>query len=314
MAPKTIQSSVAFQDPQGNVLANGSINFDLNTPSEVIGGGQVVPTRVTVNLTSAGVIPAATTIWANDQLNPGNTLYIVTIHNANGLVVEGPVFWSITGTSPIDLSQVTPVSNATLSFSLPGINEQTFPTSGTFTIPAGVTKLKVTIVGGGGAGGGGGATAAMGAGGGAGGCGIAYLTGLTPGNTITVTAGVGGTGVSGATGNSGTASSISSGTQTISTVTANGGAGGIGNTIGLNGGGAGGTVSGATLTLGGASGPPAISTSIAATNGAPSVFGGGGQASGNGGNAPGSGGAGNNSNPGTGGSGANGVVTFEWIA
>ena len=66
---------------------------------------------------------------------------------------------------------------------LPGILSQIFTSSGTFTIPSGVTALKVTVVGGGGGGG---------------------------------SNGTGGTGTAGA-------SSVSSGTQSITTIQGNGG-------------------------------------------------------------------------------------------
>lgn len=112
-APKTITSSVAFQDPQGNVLANGQIIFTLSSPCNLIGGGQVVPTVVTVTLTAGGLIPGATTITANDQCQPTGTTYGVKIYNSNGLLVSAPCApggWIISGASPIDLSQETCVN------------------------------------------------------------------------------------------------------------------------------------------------------------------------------------------------------------
>ena len=117
------------------------------------------------------------------------------------------------------------------SSSYVGAGGQIFTANGTFTIPAGVTAVKVTVVGGGGAGGG--APTANNAyapfGGAAGGHAIKYLTGLTPGATLAVTVGLGGTGVSAGNGNSGGTSSVASGTQTISTISATGGSGGTGN-------------------------------------------------------------------------------------
>ena len=88
-------------------------------------------------------------------------------------------------------------------------NMEVFAASGTFNIPAGVTKVKVTVIGGGGAGGGSGTSSeTVGNGGGAGGAAIKIVSGLTPGGTVTVTVGAGGTGVSNATGNSGGTSSF----------------------------------------------------------------------------------------------------------
>jgi hypothetical protein len=67
-------------------------------------------------------------------------------------------------------------------------NMEVFTSSGTFTVPAGITKVKVTVVGGGGGGG----TTVSGSGGGGGGTAIKVVTGLTPGGTVTVTVGGGG--------------------------------------------------------------------------------------------------------------------------
>jgi hypothetical protein len=94
---------------------------------------------------------------------------------------------------------------------------QVFTSSGTFTIPTGKTVVKVTVVGGGNSGANGGNVdySQVGSGGGAGGAAIKYLTGLTPGNTLTVTRGA-----------AGGTSSVASGTQTITTISATGGSAG----------------------------------------------------------------------------------------
>ena len=74
---------------------------------------------------------------------------------------------------------------ATAAGIIPGMKGQVFTSSGTFTIPTGVTALKVNVVGGGG-----GSGSGYSGGGGAGGAAISYLTGLTAGNTLTVTVSV----------------------------------------------------------------------------------------------------------------------------
>lgn len=106
-----------------------------------------------------------------------------------------------------------------------GAGGQAFTGNGTFTIPTGITKLTVTVVGGGASG----ASNQDGAsGGGAGGAAIKYLTGLTSGATLAVTIGAGGAakGTGGGTGNAGGSSTVASGTQTITTLTGSGGVGG----------------------------------------------------------------------------------------
>jgi len=90
-----------------------------------------------------------------------------------------------------------------------------FTSNGTFTIPSGVTAVKVTVVGGG-AGGTQewtGASAAVA---------IKFLTGLTAGNTLSVTVGAAGAGTTSTTSTGGN-SSVASGTQSITTIQANGG-------------------------------------------------------------------------------------------
>lgn len=127
-----------------------------------------------------------------------------------------------------------------------GKSAQVFTSSGTFTIPSGVTKVKVTVVGGGG-GSAGSVSGNTGSGGGGGGTAIKWLSSLTPGNTLSVTVGGGGSAGSNAPGNGGAGgnSSVSSGTQTISTITGNGGGAGLAGGTPANGG----TASGGDLNI-----------------------------------------------------------------
>jgi prepilin-type processing-associated H-X9-DG protein len=126
-----------------------------------------------------------------------------------------------------------------------GAGFQMFTGSGTFTIPA--TAIKVRLVGGGGG-------AVTGTcpnepiSGGEGADAIVWFTGLTVGNTLTVTVGAGGLSVNDGscttvTAGNGGASTIASGTQTITTATAGGGAG----SVSTGGGGTDGTVSNISL-------------------------------------------------------------------
>jgi hypothetical protein len=105
---------------------------------------------------------------------------------------------------------------------------QVFTSSGTFTIPAGISKIKVTVVGGGGGGGGTkpGNDAQLSCGGGGGGTAIKILSGLTPLRTLAITVGAGAAGStdSGTAGTGGT-TSVASGTQSITTISATGGTG-----------------------------------------------------------------------------------------
>lgn len=111
-------------------------------------------------------------------------------------------------------------------------NDQVFTSSGTFNVPAGVSRVKVTVIGAG-ANGGNGVGDYAGGGGGAGGCVVDYVA-VTPGGTATVTVGT----------NGGSRTSSFAGSTTI---TASGGANGgtsDGSNTGLTG------VSAATTALG----------------------------------------------------------------
>jgi hypothetical protein len=197
-----------------------------------------------------------------------------------------------------------------------GVSGQVFTSGGTFTIPSGVTAVKVTVVGGGGGGGSSSGTYYSGGGGGSGGAAITYLTGLTPSATLAVA--IGAAGAAGATGGT---STVSSGTQSISTISATGG--GAGGTGAGTAGGAGGSASGGSINLGGGSGTASMYATgyVYGTggNGGDSILGGGGGgstyatagragATNSGGGGSGAGGGGG----GSGGAGGSGVVIFEW--
>jgi len=385
--PTTIASSCSagtFQDAQGNVIP-GSLTFDLSQTAAVTGGGEVVPKRVTITVDSTGKPSSGQSIWRNTDLTPSGTTYRMQFFDSSGNFIADFGSQVISGSSPIDLTLLTPtttsggttgfvnpvlqnpsapqvitgqtlsLSNALLGFEAsgttpdtgisrtaaatiaigngsqgnktgilqlasiqgPGIQKQIFTSNGTFTIPTGITQVKVMAIGGGGGGagntGGGGAS-----GGGGGGCAIKWLTGLTPGNTLAVVVGTGGNGGAAGANNgiSGNNSSVASGTQTISTITANGGTNGI---TGNAGGGAGGTASGGDLNIGGGGGGYGyITTGNPGGHGGSSFLAGqtndGSGGPGQSGQLYGGGGAGSDAvgnQPG--GNGAAGIVVFEWV-
>lgn len=187
-----------------------------------------------------------------------------------------------------------------------GTRGQTYTGNNTFTIPSGVTAVKVTVVGGGGG------ASSTGPSGGGGGAAISYLTGLTPGATLSVTVGgAGSAGNSATNGGTGGTSQVSSGTQTISTISATGGAGAVAatfNTVTL-----GGIGSGGTLNIRGGAGSPALligCVGVYPGPGGSTILGGGATPSSPTGAAYGGGGSHTGTN--TVGAGTSGVVIFEW--
>jgi hypothetical protein len=193
-------------------LQNSSVTVTAGTG---MSGGGAVALGSSVTLTNAGV----TSVVAGTGISVSGATGAVTVTATGG----GP----------------------------PGILGQAFTSNGTFTIPTGITALKVTVIG---AGGGGGRSGnGGGSSGGGGGSAIAFLTGLTPAATLAVTIGSGGA-ANNANNNqasTGGSSTVASGTQSITTITGAGGTGGYGDAYD---GGVGGTATNGTLNIKGAGG------------------------------------------------------------
>lgn len=210
-------------DNEFNAIASAiSSKADLNSPA--LTGTPTAPTAAPLTNTTQ----LATTAFVRTAITNLN-LGTISTQNSNAVTITGGTITGITdlavadggtgassftqnhlvlgnGTSPLNGNMVAPGANGNLLVSngttwvsqtpnYVGHRAQVFTSSGTFTIPTGITALKVTVVGGGGA-----------------------------GNNVSM-----GTGASG--GNS----SVSSGTQSISTITGNGGAGGSHQTGGAGG-------------------------------------------------------------------------------
>ena len=154
-----------------------------------------------------------------------------------------------------------------------GINNiVSFTSSGTYTKPANLKSVKITVIGGGG-GGGGAAANAIAGGGGAGGGSIVLIDAATLSASETVTIGSGGSGGSTAGGDGGAAGTSSFG----SFASATGGVGGRGGTgASVANGVLGGVGSGGTVNFAGGSGGAA--SGLMAGKGGDSFFGGGGRA------------------------------------
>lgn len=111
MAIKTITATNAFQDSAGNVLANGTLILRLNQLASATsaGGGQIEPVDIVLTLDANGKITSQpVNLWANDQLTPTTTFYVMRLYNSNGLLVAGPANWTISGAAPIDVSALNP--------------------------------------------------------------------------------------------------------------------------------------------------------------------------------------------------------------
>jgi hypothetical protein len=200
----------------------------------------------------------------------------------------------------------------------PGFSQQSvFTASGTFGVPAGVTKVKVRAIGGGGGGGG---NTTQGGGGGGGGGGYAEgVVAVTPGQAIAVTVGGGGAGGVNNGGSAAANSGAAGGASSFGTaLLAAGGNGGLGSLSGGQGdSGAGGSGAGGAINMTGGSGnagSAAAASGFGGMGGAAASGGGGGAASSGlprAGSFPGGGGGGGGGNT-AGAAGAGGLLIVEW--
>ena len=203
-------------------------------------------------------------------------------------------------------------------------NTASFTTAGTttWTVPTGVFRVRVRLVGGGGGGAGGNGASTWSSGGGASGGYSEGFVSVTPGQVIVVTIGAGGAGSAQGNGNSGSTGGTTSFGAFMS---ATGGSGGFGGTSTSSGGSPGVGSGGSELNLFGANGGDGNPTSalIQGGYGASSAFGGGGRTATLNvgaivnGLAPGSGGGGiweTGAGAQAGGNGAPGAVFLEWSA
>ena len=245
---------------------------------------------------------AVTGILSGTSLTVTNP--VTAANGGTGLSAVGTAGNLLTSNGSAWVSSVAPSSVSSI---------QAFTSDGTFTVPAGVTKVKVTVVGGG-AGGRTATNSTSQGGGGSGGAAIKVITGLTPGGTVAVTVGTGG-----AANTNGVTSSF--GAYCSAT-------GGVSPSVFSNNpgpGGAGGTATGGDInfTGGAGNGGSGVSGTVAGNggNGGSSIFGGAGlgavgtnavNTAGAGAPGTGGGGGGGCGGPGTGGAGGSGIVIVEY--
>lgn len=265
----------------------------------------------TVTLNAKAGVSATTGTQTTPSADAGYVgLYVVTVAYGQTSITTGDLASSQLPGGPFVWAKLADLQ--------PMAGPSYITSSGTYTVPNGVTKLRYRVQGGGG-GGGGCTTGEGGGGGGSGGHSEGVLT-VTPGQAITVTIGAGGTaGASGGGtgGNGGTGGTTSIAGSGFTTVSCSGGVGGLGSLPGNASGGAGGTATGGALNApGGYGGDGFSSTAVAGGNGAGSPFGGQGRGA-SGGGAPtvatsyGSGGGGAYATAAAGGAGSPGVVILE---
>lgn len=216
-------------DSSGNVgigTSSGSARLNVN------GGTSTSQIRWEVN-NAAFVNEVSTNAAVNAYVYKSNdaSYHVWKISNSEAMRITsaGGVSFGATGTGYGTSGQVlTSAGNAPPTWETPsgayiGNRGEVFTSTGTFTVPTGVTAAKVTVIGGGGNGGAATGTGSASGGGGGGGVAVEYVTGLTPGGTVTVTVG----GVAG-TSSFGAFCSATGGATAAAVTTTAAGAGGAG--------------------------------------------------------------------------------------
>ena len=306
------------------VLTNRDASATYNRAST----SQIVVTGSTNTIDSNFIATSSAYTWSGNNTHSGtNTFSATTSINAKLAVSTSTpslgVNLAVSGGALI--SGTTTVGNLVLASSSPNYSglfiratSTVITATSTWTVPTGVTRVKVRLVGGGGGAGGcgGSCSADSQVGGGGGGAYAEALVDVTGLSSVTVNIGVGGVGntVSG-DGNAGGNTSFAGNT----TITAAGGAGSTGLDSGGAGtaGGTGGTCTNANFCIDGQDGETGAAGSSMAAGGSSFMGLGGrrkpaGTGNGENGKTYGGGGGGADGTNNNGGTGANGVAIIEW--
>lgn len=164
-------SSGMYSTGSGVGISTGGVGRFLINSSGNIGVGTMSPS---VSLDLSGRFDAIRLPAGTTAQRPGTPVNGDIRYNTTSAIFEGYQAGSWVALGPVPNGM------------------QLFSTSGSFTVPTGVTKVKVTLVGAGGGGCNSGGMC-MTANGGKGSAGFAMVSGLIPGATVTVTIGTGGT-------------------------------------------------------------------------------------------------------------------------
>jgi len=119
MASKVQLTGGAFQDVEGNPLANGFLLMQLSQDGQVNGNTEIAAGReIEITLDSNGNISTspAQSVWPNDVISPVNTFYTVSAYTQQGQLVWGPNAQQVFSTpSPYDVGAWVPASINTTS-------------------------------------------------------------------------------------------------------------------------------------------------------------------------------------------------------
>jgi hypothetical protein len=212
-----------------------SVPYSFSSDSALHG---IAPFRVYNSLDDTTEAAAAIIAFANTTGDGAPAIYVRNLGTGPSLIVNGR---TILGGN-VDVSGSIKVNGETLNGGFS--NLQVFNSSGTFTVPTGITKVMVELWGGGGGGGGGGSSDTSltygGTGGGGGGGGyVKDILNVNSGESISIIVGNGGSGGPGGSGNLNYPFHYgfpgdNGGNTSFGTTTAGGGVGGNGGNAGTH--------------------------------------------------------------------------------
>jgi hypothetical protein len=96
-SPVTL-SGGAFQDAEGNILADGYLECFLSQDASTPDGSNICA-GIAIRIPLDGSGNASGSLWGNDILSPPNTYYRVTGYTAEGQPAWGPNNQQVTGSS-----------------------------------------------------------------------------------------------------------------------------------------------------------------------------------------------------------------------
>jgi len=205
----TSTASEFYVSPQDTFFFTSNTNIPANIDAGSVTVREVTTSPQGVTLQSPLALGASYNMILPTALPAGAKALSINASGQLATGVAGTVDATDLATDAVTTTKIkdAAVTAAKLSVS-PNIKTERFIASTTWVVPAGVTELFVTGIGGGGGGGAGATISSIIYGGGGGGSGLMYTASLpvTPGNTLTITIGAGGS-----SGNQGGTTSITGG-------------------------------------------------------------------------------------------------------